>query len=159
MKSKKREDRRWNAGDTLLILLAVLSVVGIVLRLLSWREPSGGETEGYEFLAKWEGVDVRTLACLDEGERLYTAAGDCFGEVVSVRTEAAEITLTEGGITYRTEAPEGVCDAFLSVRVRGAFSDGVFFRDGKRILGLGESYLLHSQRTVLTLRIVRMAQV
>jgi hypothetical protein len=141
-----------------LILLAVLSVVGIVFRLLSWRTPSGGETAEYEFLAKWEGVNRETLACLDEGERLYTAAGEYFGQVVSVRTEAAEITLTDGGITYRGAAPESVCNVILTVRTRGAFRDGVFFRDGRRILGLGESYLLYGGRTQLTLRIVRMPQ-
>ncbi len=157
MKKDRGTRGRWNAGDTLLVVLALLSVTGIMLRFFFLRLPTGSEVREYEIVARWANVDARTLSCVKEGDMLYTPAGEPFGKVVSISSEAAEITVTEGGLTYRVSAPDETRrDALITVLVSGHYSDGAFFRDGKRILGQGESYQLYSERAELTLRIVRM---
>jgi hypothetical protein len=158
MKKNESLRGRWNSGDTLLILLALLSVVGILFRFFLWRQPLAKDLREYMIVAKWEGVDARTLSCVGEGELLYTPSGETFGKVVSISHEASVITVNEGGKAYRVSMPpQTTCDATLTVTVSGIFSDGVFFRDGKRILGVGECYLLYSERAELTLRVVRLS--
>ncbi len=155
MKHNASPRGRWNAGDTLLILLALLSAVGILVRFFGWRQQPTKDLRDYEIVAKWEGVDGRTLSCVEEGDVLYTPSGEHFGRIVSISRETSVLTVSEGGETYHVNAPLGTkCDATLTVTVSGVFSDDVFFRDGKRILGVGECYLLYSERAELALLIV-----
>lgn len=129
------KQKRLHSTDWILIALFALSLVAILLR---FRIPGAKEAAEEHFLlvGEWRGIDRRTLACLQEGDALYTPAGAFFGDVI--------------GIEWLDEN-DGRGRAVLRISVSGGLTDGVLMRGGTNGIYLGESYLLYSELAELRL--------
>ena len=139
----KGRDRRFNAADWFLILLGLLSLGGILLRFLGLGGGDRGELQRFVVIAEWEGVDARTAACMQDGEILYTAAGEVFGSVRSVETLPTEIEIVSGGEVYRAPSPTLV-NVIVEIDVTGRTSDERLFSQRGELLSAGQTVSLYS---------------
>lgn len=147
--------KRFRLTDFFLIFLLLLCVAGAVLRYWGMRSGTGDELKTYELTAEWRDEDYRTVSCLREGDLLYTAAGETFGEIVSVETVPALVRLREAGILYEGRLPENTrCDVRLTVRIKGSTAGGVLLRNGVYPLHIGESYILYTKLAEMHLFVV-----
>lgn len=147
--------RRFRLTDFFLILLFLLCAAGMVFRYWGMRSGTGEELKPYELTAEWRNEDYRTVSCLREGDLLYTAAGELFGEVISVETVPALVRLREAGVLYEGRLPENTrCDVRLTVRVMGRTTGGMLLRDGAHPVNAGESYTLYADLAEIHLWII-----
>ena len=142
-----------NAADWFLLLLAVLSVSGILLRFWGLRNRSDEELQEYAVVVKWENADGRTVSCLQVGDILYTAGGERFGRVLSISSVPAEVELVSGGNVYRLPSETRV-DVTVELAVRGRLSDGLLLKDGTDALAVGQERKLYSALTELPFTVV-----
>ncbi len=149
----KEKSKRMNAADWFLLLLALLSVCGILLRFWGMRNRSDEELQEYAVMAKWENADERTVSCLRAGDVLYTAGGERFGRVMSISSVPAEIELVSGGTVYRLPSESRV-NATVEIAVLGRLSDGQLFKDGTDALAVGQARKLYSSMTELPLTVM-----
>lgn len=148
------DTKRFRAVDLFLILLALFAVVGVFRRAGVFHANASDAQKEYLVSATWSDVDCRTVSCLQNGEWLYTNAGERFGQIVSIETAPHEISIWEGGRRFSATFPNGTQeDVFLTVLVNGNVHEGVFLRENGRALLSGESYRLYSARASLTLTI------
>lgn len=145
MKNEKNGGRRLRLTDFFLILLFLLCVAGVVFRVWDLNDRAPEESVPFAVAAEWRNADVRTAACLREGDVLYTAAGEIFGTVTSVTGTPARVRLREGGALYEGVYPDDTrCDLRLTVQVNGRLSGGILLRDGTREVNAGQVYRLYS---------------
>ena len=130
--------------DWFLILIAVLSGVGLLLRFRGLGGETGEATEEFAVYATWEGADARTVACLREGEVLYTAAGEVFGRVLDMEIEAMEVELIAGGEVYRL-ASQDRKRVELRLAVACRLSEGMLMRSGGEPLAVGQQIRLYGR--------------
>ncbi len=144
--------KRMNAADWFLILLAVLSVCGILLRLWGLRNRSSEELREYLVVMTWEDADARTVACLQAGELVYTAGGELFGRVLSISTEPSETELVSGGSVFRLPSESRV-DVTLELAVLCRASGGQLLKDGTEAFAVGKRQTLYSSMAELPLTV------
>ena len=135
--------KRMNAADWFLLLLALLSVSGILIRFWGLRNRSDEELQEYAVVVRWENVDVRTVSCLQVGDILYTAGGERFGRVLSISSAPAEVELISGGTVYRLPS-EARMDVTVELAVLGRLSNGQFLKGGTDALAVGQERKLYS---------------
>ena len=144
---------KWNTADWFLLLLALLSVGGILLRAWGLRRGKSEDLREYEIVAVWEDVDPRTVSCLEEDSVLYTAAGEAFGRVIWVEESPAVTELVANGELYRLPSEQRL-NVTVEITVRGSVSDGRFLREGIEPILSGQELRLYSDWAELPLRIV-----
>ena len=149
--------KRMNLADVFLILLAVLSVSGILLRLWSIRQAEGMDLRGYAVETEWRDVNLRTADCLREGETLYTAAGEVFGTVLSMERMPSEVEVVSDGTVYRI-ASEMRCNVRIRLSVACRESDGQLLRGDGSALTVGQSLRLYSSFAETTLRVIYLSR-
>ena len=146
--------KRFRAADLFLILLALFAVIGVFRRAGAFHANASDAQKDYLVSATWSDVDSRTASCLQNGEWLYTNAGERFGQITSFETVPHETSVWDGGRRYSATFPSGTQeDVFLTVVVKGNFHEDVFLRENGRAMLLGESYRLYSERASLLLTI------
>lgn len=145
--------KRLNSADWFFILLAVLSVCGILFRFLGLRQGKTNDLEDFTLIVEWSDIDIRTLECLEEDEVLYTAGGEVFGIVETVEWNPSEVETVFGGDVYRLRSESRV-DATVHISVSGRVSDGQFFRNATESVTVGQKLKLYSERTELLLKVV-----
>lgn len=149
----KERERRFNVTDWFLILLATLSLGAVLLRFLGLGKKERGELQHFTIVVEWENVDVRTVACLQEGELLYTAAGEEFGVVRNVKIVSAEAEIVSGGEVYRVPSPVLV-NVTIELDVMGRVSDGRLVSRRGELLSAGRGMKLYSRKAELSLKIL-----
>ena len=147
------KERRLNAADWFLILLGLLSLGGILIRFLGLGERDRGELQSFAVVVEWRGEDARTVACLEDGEVLYTAAGEVFGVVRMVEQIPAEAEILSGGQVYRAQSLSLV-DAVVEIEVLGRVSEERLFSERGELLAAGQSVRLFSRRAELPVKIM-----
>ena len=151
------KQRKMSLGDGFLLLLAVLSVSGILLRFWSIRRGGGEDLQEYAIYAQWENVDLRTADCLREGETLYTAAGEIYGIVLSMERLPAESEVAADGNLYRL-ASSARCDVRIRISVACREADGQLLRGGTESVTVGQTLKLYSRLAELPLVVVFLSQ-
>ena len=146
-------ERRLNAADWFLILLGGLSLGGILLRFLGLGEVDRGELQRFAVVAEWKDADARTVACLHEGEVLYTAAGEVFGVVRSIEDTPSEVEILSGGEVHRTQSVSRV-NAFVEIEVTGRVSEDRLFSERGELLAAGQTVRIYSRRAELPVKII-----
>lgn len=142
-------DERGGLGiaDGFLLLLLLLGVGGALFRAWDLHRGGGVETETLTVHLRWSGVEERTLACLEEGEILYTASGEVFGQVSEIVSNSPTVEVKDGSLTVRGTLSEGsLRDADVTVEVEGRRSEGLLLLDGRVPLSVGETLRLYSDR-------------
>lgn len=159
MKERNEEGRvRFRLTDLFLILLLLLCIAGMIFRWWSLRHNAAEELQTFVVSAEWREVDNRTVACLHEGDWLYTAAGEAFGQVAFLESLPAEVRLLEGGSWYEGSYPEDtVSDVSLTVYVSARVGEGILLRGGTHALNIGEIYRLYSGQAEVHLRLLSYA--
>ena len=146
--------KRFRAVDLFLILLTLFAVIGAFGRAGAFHANSSDAQKEYLVSAIWSDVDSRTVSCLQNGEWLYTNAGERFGQVTDIEISARETSIWDGGRRFSATFPKGTQeDVFLTVLVNGNVHEGVFLRENGRALLAGESYRLYSERVSLLLTV------
>lgn len=156
MRGQNRK-RRMNLADVFLILLAVLSVSGILLRLWRIRQAEGMNLREYAVETEWRDVDLRTVACLREGETLYTAAGEAFGTVLAMERTPCETEVIADGTVYRVVS-ETRCNVRIRLSVACRESDGQLLRGDGSALTVGQTLRLYSSLAELPLKVVLLSR-
>lgn len=156
MRGRNRK-KRMNLADVFLILLAVLSVSGILLRLWSIRQAEGLDLREYAVETEWRDVDLRTAACLREGETLYITAGEVFGTVLSMERTPCETEIVSDGTVYRI-ASDVRCNVRVRLSVACRASDGQLLRRDGSALTVGQTLKLYSALAELPLKVVFLSQ-
>lgn len=145
---------RFRATDFFLILLALFAVVGVARRAGAFSTDAADVPGEYRVVAVWQNVDARTAECVQTGEKLYTDAGEYFGEIAELSATPREETLWEGGSRFSGRYPEGTqTDVLLTVLLRGNERDGMLFRANGRAVLMGETYRLYSSRASLAVTV------
>lgn len=145
---------RFRATDFFLVFLALFAVVGVARRAGVFRAEAGDASEEYSVVAEWRNVDARTAECVQTGEKLYTDAGEFFGEISKISVAPREEILRDGGNRFSGRYPEGTqVDAVLTVSLRGSEREGTLFRGNGRAILVGETYRLYSPRASLALTV------
>ena len=149
--------RTWTAADLFLILLAVLSVVGFLVRFWGVRGQGEGDLRDYTLTVLWKSVDARTVDAIEEGDPLYTASGELFGYVISVQGQPSEVEVRQVGEVHRIASPTRL-DARIGIAVGGREADGqILSTDGGALL-IGQTLTLYSARAELHVRIASIDQ-
>ena len=143
----KRNERRGNALDVFLILLLIFSLIGMGFSF--WFRTRENTASGEEVQAvlvlEWKAISPEVIACLRDGDALYTAAGAYYGQLEGISFTGAEVTLLSNGSYCKGAWSENVlCDAELVVRVTGVRQNGSFLRAGQYAVPVGQSVELYS---------------
>ena len=149
----KGQERSFNTTDWFLILLAILSLGAVLLRFLGLGKKESGALQHFTIVVEWKNVDARTVACVQEGELLYTAAGEEFGVVRNVKIVSAEAEIVSGGEVYRVPSPVLV-NVTIELDVMGRVSDGRLVSRRGELLSAGSGMKLYSRRAELHLKIL-----
>ena len=149
----KGQERSFNTTDWFLILLAILSLGAVLLRFLGLGKKESGVLQHFTIVVEWKNVDARTVACVQEGELLYTAAGEEFGVVRNVKIVSAEAEIVSGGEVYRVPSPVLV-NVTIELDVMGRVSDGRLVSRRGELLSAGSGMKLYSRRAELHLKIL-----
>lgn len=149
----RKNKGRWNTADWFLLLLALLSIGGILLRAWGLRHGKNEDLREYAMRAVWESVDARTASCLTKDAILYTAAGEVFGWVISLETSPAVAELVADGELHRLPSEQRL-NVTVEIAVSGKMSDGYFLRDGIEAIVAGQELRLYSDWAELPIRIV-----
>ncbi len=150
MTEKKR--MRWTGADLFLILLAVLSLIGFLLRFWGMQSRGEGDLRDYAVTVEWKNVDARTAQSLLEGDLLYTASGEMFGEVIALESVPTEVEVRQNGMILRVESPTRQ-DVRIGIAVRGREADGQILKNGRDALMIGQALTLYSATAEITARI------
>ena len=148
--------RKWTAADLFLILLAMLSLVGFLVRFFGIRSRGEGDLQDYTVTVEWKNVDARTVSALQAGDLLYTASGEEFGEVIAIRTEPTEVEVRQGGTVWLVESPNRL-DAEIKIILRGREADGQILGRGRDALMIGQAWTLYSAMAELRVHIASIA--
>lgn len=149
---KGTERRKWTVGDVFLILLAVLSALGFLLRFWGISKRGEEELREYEILAEWKHAEVRTVEGLREGDALYTASGELFGRVITVEQIPSTVEIKKDGRIYRVESTDRL-DVRMVVSVTAREADGQILRAGREALMVGQTLCLYSMTLEIPVRI------
>lgn len=143
--------------DLFLIFLFVLCIVGTLLRYQELRRRDRtGQFEGLYVIALTDALDARTAACISEGEMLYLASGEVFGKVASVSLRAFEEVFFSDGKYHRFSwESDRRCRLEMEIALEGVERDGVWQREGKYPMAVGERVTLYSERGVWNLGFLR----
>lgn len=155
MQNKRvQTERRFTVTDWLLVLAILACMAGIGVR--AWKENRPKEMDGtVRVTALWEDVDRRTVACLTEGEILYTEQGAQFGTVIAVRSIPAvrSVQGADGDPVKGAVEGDPRCHAEVVLEVAAEKADGLWRRRNGQPLTLGASYVLYGARTRSVLRL------
>ena len=152
MRERNDETNRFRLTDLFLILLLLLCIAGMIFRHWSIRHNASEQLQSFSVTAVWKNVDNRTAACLQEGDWLYTAAGETFGQIMGAESRPAEVRLTEGGNWYEGAWPDDTrSDVYLTVSVRAKTGEGTLLRGGTHPLSVGQTCQLYSGRAEVLL--------
>ena len=124
--------KRGNLLDLFLIFLLLFSLLGALFRWDSLRHSSSKEqSERLLAVLILRTVDPHVAECLSEGEGVYRASGEYFGELVKKETRPAGVMCIEDGVLVEGEWDASLfCDLYLTF----SFSGG---RVGDRTLHKG----------------------
>ncbi len=149
--------KKWTAADLFLILLAVLSLVGFLVRFWGIRRHGEGDLRDYTLTVLWKSVDARTVDAIAEGDPLYTASGELFGYVISVQGQSTEVEMRQDGEVHRIASPTRL-DARIGIAAKGREADGqILSTDGGALL-IGQTLTLYSPTAELHVRIASIDQ-
>ena len=148
--------RKWTVADLFLILLAMLSLVGFLVRFSGIRSRGEGDLRDYTVAVEWKNVDVRTVGALQAGDLLYTASGETFGEVIALQTKPTEVEVRQDGAVWLVESPSRL-DAQIKIAVRGREADGQILGRGRDALMIGQAWTLYSATAELRVQIASIA--
>ena len=151
------ERKKWTLADLFLILLAILSLLGIMLRFMGMRRGGGNDFSDYAVEMMWENVDLRTAAGLGVGEVLYVPSGEIFGRVISVDVRPSVVELRQDGKIHRVESIER-CDVLVRVVVSARDADGQILSLGGDALMIGQTKCLYSMTAELPLLITSIGE-
>jgi len=147
-----KERKKWTVADVFLILLAILSLLGFLLRFRGIRNGEERELREYVIGVEWKNVDVRTVAGLREGDTVYTASGERFGRVVSMEQKPSAVELKKDGRIYRVES-QGRLDVRVNLAVTCREADGQVLRNGREALMIGQTLSLYAMTAEMSVRI------
>lgn len=135
--------------DVFIVLMIVFGAVGVLLRMQMLRVTDSDEEEALITLTV-EHFHTRGLDCVELGETLYTAGGEVYGEIAELSYTPETTSLLSDGVLH-TGTPEDTTRVRLSVRVSltGRAADGVFLREGKYAVMVGERVTLYGERCEL----------
>lgn len=142
-------ERRGNILDLFLILLLAGSLLGVLGRL---GDTAGERYEESDALmrVRVESTDADLSASLRIGEALYLASGEYYGELSEIDSAPAKITLLEDGVFFVGEWDgEGPREYVVTVRVRGAWREEIFYRSERDALLVGAPVTLYGARAVI----------
>ena len=151
------ERKKWTLADLFLILLAILSLLGILFRIVGMRKVGGDGFSDYAVEMMWENVDLRTAASVVVGEVLYASSGEIFGRVISVESRPFLVELRQNGKIHRVESIER-CDMLVRVVVRAREADGQILSLGGDALMIGQTKCLYSMTAELPLLITSIGE-
>lgn len=149
-----QEARRFTVTDWLLVLALLACVAGICVRAWQKKHPAEAD-ETVCVTALWENVDRRTVACLTEGEMLYTEQGAQFGMVAAIRLIPAvrSVRGPDGEVVTGVAEGDPRCHAELLLEVAVRRGNGLWLRMNGQPLSSGASYVLYGARTRSVLRL------
>ena len=151
MRAEKNK-RRMGGADWLLLLITMLAAVGLVLRGRDLRQGIQAETKECAVWVTWENVYAETLACLRAGEQLCTAAGEPFGQILEITSEAAETEVIAGGTVFRVASTERRrAEILLSVPLRP--SGDLLLRESGEPLAVGQRLQLYARLAEVTVTV------
>ena len=149
---KKGSNKRGNIFDLFLIFLFVFCVLGVFFRWFSLRQKTPADPSALitaQLVVR--GVDPRMVDSLTVGERLYSNAGDDFGELVEVSLRPAKIELLRDGTAVEGEwDPALRCDLFLTVRFLGTQTGGRVLHGARIPLSVGQHLTCYSERAEIS---------
>ena len=151
------ERKKWTLADLFLILLAILSLLGILFRIVGMRKVGGDGFSDYAVEMMWENVDLRTAASVVVGEVLYASSGEIFGRVISVESRPFLVELRQNGKIHRVESIER-CDVLVRVVVSARDADGQILSLGGNALMIGQTKCLYSMTAELPLLITSIGE-
>ena len=151
------ERKKWTLADLFLILLAILSLLGILFRIVGMRKVGGDGFSDYAVEMMWENVDLRKAASVVVGEVLYASSGEIFGRVISVESRPFLVELRQNGKIHRVESIER-CDVLVRVVVSARDADGQILSLGGNALMIGQTKCLYSMTAELPLLITSIGE-
>ena len=151
------ERKKWTLADLFLIFLAVLSLLGMLLRFVGLRRSGGDDFSDYEVEMIWKNVDLRTATEVEVGELLYAPSGETFGRVISVDVRPSVVELQKDGRIHRVDSLERR-DVQIRVVVSGRESDGQILSLGGDTLMIGQARLLYSETAEMALSIASIGE-
>ena len=135
--------------DAFIVTVILLSAVGLILRIqvlrLDVREDVSCEVR---MVAK--SLPREIADCIGVGDVLYTADGGVYGEVEEIVISPARVEWVSNGVSHTGEWEAGErINLSVRVRVSGSIADGVFLREGKYAILVGDAETLYSDLTSL----------
>ena len=146
---KKRIDRG-SVLDVFLVLLLLGSLATAALRF--YRLGAVVEdSRRAEVVLLSRGIRGEIGDQVSVGEELYSQDGSLYGKITDIRIQGSRIEiLEEGEVSVGEWDPALRCDAFLTVEIWGGERDGIFYRDGREAVLVGDQSVLHTRRATLT---------
>lgn len=157
----KKSARKGSVLDLFLAFLLFFSAFGIVLRYRDLKQHAVREgLREYAILAVMEAVDPRVAECLQEGEELFTAAGEVWGQVAEVSTQPFRVSLISGGkVVQGTWDEAEKCDLLVEIVFEGNETGGTVLHNGTAAILAEQSLTLYSRRAMLSLRVLKIVPV
>lgn len=137
----KKRERKWNALDAGVLLLALFCIVSAVGRIWeSQREKASlSVQESYTAVFFAREIPVETAACLAPGETLYLESGAPLGTLLEVTATAFDVWILWNGSYYAGSSEElSLCDVTLRVEVKAFLRDGIAVCGEQRLIPGGE---------------------
>ncbi|MBE6589296.1 MAG: DUF4330 family protein [Ruminococcaceae bacterium] len=147
------KERRGNVLDLFLILLLAFSLIGVIGRMAEGGVSSAAEEEALIDIYV-PATEARLFECLEIGETLYLGSGEYYGVLTEIGVFPAQVRLEKDGRVYLGAwDADGPKDLVFTVRVKGAFRDAVFHREGRESLLVGDGVSLYGTRAHISGRV------
>lgn len=155
MATSEQKRRRGSILDLVLIFLLILSVLGIAFR---WQQLKGMTAQvqykEYRLSGQIRSLDPAVLECITDGEALYNASGEYFGQIGSVRATPSRVRLFSNGVYQEAEwDPEQQIDLAVEILFDGTERDGRILWRGRGEVMVGQALTLYSEYATLHLRV------
>lgn len=140
-------EKHGNLLDILILLLVGFCIFSIVGRFVQMRTGVQAEERAATVLLRIKGTEAQLPLSVEEGEDVFLASGERFGNVKSLTAVPARVTVESEGAVIEGRWEDGsLWDVEVELSIAGTIGENGFLRGGSTAVLAGQSLSLYTRR-------------